>query len=71
MREVADSICSELCALMTNNLLREWHLRIKFGDDTTALEILPRNGISLLNVAVSDIHKFSIEHNMKAQRNVN
>lgn len=67
MREVADSICSELCAVMTNNdyLLREWHLRIKFGDDTTALEILPRNGISLLNVAVSDIHKFSIEHNMK------
>ena len=29
------------------------------------LEILPRNGISLLNVAVNDIHKFSIPHNMK------
>ena len=41
------------------------HLRIKFVDDTTALEILPRNGISLPNVAVIDIHKFSIEHNMK------
>ena len=52
-------------AVMTNNLLRDWHLRIKFVDDTTALEILPRNGISLLNVAVNDIHKFSIEHNMK------
>ena len=51
---------------MTNNLLRDWHLRIKFVDDTTALEILPlRNGISLLNVAVNDIHKFSIEHNTK------
>ena len=51
---------------MTNNLLRDWHLRIKFVDDTTALEILPlRNGISLLNVAVNHIHKFSIEHNMK------
>ena len=50
---------------MTNNLLRDWHLRIKFVDDTTALEILPRNGISLLNVAVNDIYKFSIEHNMK------
>ena len=46
--------------------MRDWHLRIKFVDDTTALEILPlRNGISLLNVAVNDIHKFSIEHNMK------
>ena len=55
-----------LFAAMTNNLLRDWHLRIKFVDDTTALEILPlRNGISLLNVAVNDIHKFSIEHNMK------
>ena len=54
-----------LFAVMTNNLLRDWHLRIKFVDDTTALEILPRNGISLLNVAVNDIHKFSIEHNMK------
>lgn len=32
-----------LFAVMTNNLLHEWHLRIKFVDDTTALEILPRN----------------------------
>ena len=53
-----------LFAVMTNNLLRDWHLRIKFVDDTTALEIL-RNGINLLNVAVNDIHKFSIEHYMK------
>ena len=29
------------------------------------LSALPRNGISLLNVAVNDIHKFSIEHSMK------
>ena len=53
-----------LFLVMTNNLFRDWHLRTKFVDDTTALEILPRNGISLLNVAVNDIHKFSIEHNM-------
>ena len=52
-----------LFAVMTNNLLRDWHLRIKFLDDTTALEILPRNGISLLKIALNDIHKFSIEHN--------
>ena len=54
-----------LFPVMTNNLLHGWHLRIKFVDDTTVLEILPRNGISLLNVAVNDIHEFSIEHNMK------
>ena len=49
-----------LFAVMTNNLLREWHLRIKFVDDITALEILPRNGISLLNVAVNDIHNMKL-----------
>ena len=46
--------------------MRDWNLRINFVDDlTTALEILRRNGISLLNVAVKDIHKFSIKQNMK------
>ena len=32
-----------LFTIMTNNLLRSWNLRIKFVDDTTALEIVPRN----------------------------
>ena len=50
---------------MTNDLLRNWHLRIKFVEDTTALEILPRNGVSFLNHAVSNIHQFSSEHNMR------
>ena len=54
-----------LFAVMTNNLLREWHLRKKFVVDTTALEILPSNGISLRNRAVNDIHKLSMERNMK------
>ena len=58
-------LCVILFVVMTNNLLRDWHFRIKFVDDTTALEILPRNGISLLNVAVNDIHKFSKERHMK------
>ena len=44
-----------LFAVMTNDLLRNWHLRIKFVDDTTVLEILQRNGVDLLNHAVSDI----------------
>ena len=34
----------------TNKLLSVWHLRIKFVADTTALEIIPRNSINLLNV---------------------
>ena len=50
---------------MTNRLLSDWHLRIKFVDDTSGLEIIPRNSISLLDCAPSDIHNFTIAHNMK------
>ena len=34
-------------------------------NDTSAIEILPKNSISLLNSAVSDIHNFSVNHNMR------
>ena len=56
-----------LFAVMTNRLLSDWHLCIKFVDDTctSALEIIPRNSISLLNFAAFDIHNFAIAHNMK------
>ena len=50
---------------MTNNLLADWPLRVKFMDDTSAIEILPRNSISLLNSILSDIHKFSMDYNMR------
>ena len=54
-----------LFAVMTNSLLVDWHLRTKFVDDTSAVEILPRNSISLLNMAVTSIHNFAVTHNMK------
>ena len=50
---------------MTNNLLHDWNLRTKFVDNTSALEIIPRNSTSVLNNAVADIHNFAMEHNMK------
>ena len=53
-----------LFAIMTNNLSADWHLRVKFVDDMSAIEILPRNSISLLNSIVSGIHKFSMDSNM-------
>ena len=53
-----------LFTIMTNNLSADWHLRFKFVDDMSAIEILPRNSISLLNSIVSDIHKFSMDPNM-------
>ena len=54
-----------LFAVMTNRLLSDWYLRIKFVDDSSAPEIIPRNSISLLNCAASDIHNFAIAYNMK------
>ena len=50
---------------MTNNILADWHPRVKFVDDTSAIEMLPKNSISLLNSAVSDLHNFSVDHNMR------
>ena len=50
---------------MTNNLLKDWKLKIKFVDDTTPFEILPRNSMSLLKFAASDTQYFSESHNMK------
>ena len=51
--------------IMTNDLLLDWNLRTKFVDDTTALEIIPRNSISLLDVAANMINDFAVSHNMK------
>ena len=50
---------------MTNNFISDWCLRLKFVDDTAALEIIPRNSISYLNNAVDEIlHQCSINQNM-------
>ena len=49
---------------LTNNLLYDWNLRNKFVDDTSALEIIPRNSISVLNNAADDIHNFAMEHKL-------
>ena len=54
-----------LFVIMTNSLLADRHLRAKFVDDTSALEILPRNSISLLNMAVFSTHDFAVTHKMK------
>ena len=54
-----------LFTVMTNKLLSDWRLRIKYVDDTSALEIIPRNSTSLLNIVASDIHNFAMTHNMR------
>ena len=54
-----------LFAVMIDKLLRNWHMRTKYVDDTTAFEIIPRNSISMLDLVVREIHDYCIDHKMK------
>ena len=54
-----------LFADMDNDLIQSWGARIKFVDDRTVLEVVPRNSPSLLNVVVDDIHAFAVNNNMR------
>ena len=49
-----------LFTVMTNKLLSDWQLCIKYVDDNSALEIIPRNSTSLLNIVASDIHTLAM-----------
>ena len=48
-----------LFAILVNNLLKNWHGRIKFVDDTTAFEIIPRGSPSILPMMVDEISNFA------------
>ena len=50
---------------MVNDLVQSWGARIKFVDDLTVLEVVPRNSPSLLNVVVDDIHAFAVNNSMR------
>ena len=50
---------------MVSDLISTWGPRIKFVDDLTALEIVPRNSPSYMNHIVSDIQTFACHNNMK------
>ena len=54
-----------LFSVMTDRLLSDWKLHIKFVGDTSAIEIIPRNSISLLNSASLDIQQFAMNHNRR------
>ena len=47
------------------DLVQSWNTRIKFVDDLTVLEVVPRNSPSLLNIVVDDIHVFAVNNNMR------
>lgn len=54
-----------LFAVMVNDLLPIWGPRIKFVDDLTTMEIVPRNSPSYMCHIVSDIRAFACSNNMK------
>ena len=49
-----------LFAVMINKLLRNWHMRTKYVDDTTAFEIIPRNSINNNNTLFVQYHEQEI-----------
>ena len=50
---------------LKNKLLRNCHMLSKYVDDNTAIEIIPRNSISILDLVVRGIHEYCIEHKIK------
>ena len=54
-----------LFSVMPNELLIDWNLRTKFVDDTTALEIIPRNSTSLMNIVAENVSEFAEKNRMK------
>ena len=42
-------------------------MRTKYVDDTTTLEIIPRNSFSMLDVVVREIHDYCIEKKTKTK----
>jgi hypothetical protein len=51
---------------MVNELAKKWGNRIKFVDDLTVAEIIPRNPPSLLHMIVEEeIHRYAVTNRMK------
>ena len=54
-----------LFAILVNQLLNNWHGRIKFVNDLTAFEIIPRGSPSLLPIVVNEISQFASKRGME------
>jgi hypothetical protein len=54
-----------LFAILTNSLLKDWQGRVKFVDDTTLLEIVPRCSPSILHAVVDEIFNFASSRGME------
>ncbi|CAB3995721.1 RNA-directed DNA polymerase from mobile element jockey, partial [Paramuricea clavata] len=54
-----------LFAVLINSLLKNWPSRIKFVDDTSALEIIPHFSSSLMPLVVNEISDYALERGME------
>jgi hypothetical protein len=54
-----------LFPIMVNSLLKDWQGRIKYVDDTSALEIIPRCSPNLLPIVVNEFSDFAVSRGMK------
>ena len=54
-----------LFAVMVNELVNNWSLRVKFVDDLTIMEVIPRNSPSIMCHVISDVQEFASNNNMQ------
>ena len=54
-----------LFAVMVDDLVRSWGPRIKYVDDLTILEVIPRNSLSVMKYLVNDVNSFAHCNNMQ------
>ena len=54
-----------LFAILVNYLLKNWQGRIKFVDDTTTFDIIPRGSPSILPIVVDEISNFASRRGMQ------
>ena len=50
---------------MTSDLLIDWRLSTKFVDDTTTLELIPKNSISVTTIVADNIIDFAESNHLK------
>ena len=54
-----------LFAILFNNLVKDWETRVKYEDDLSVLEIIPRCSTSMLPFIARDICSRASSHGMK------
>ena len=54
-----------LFAVMVNELVNNWSLRVKFVDDLTIMEVIPRNSPSIMRHVILDVQEFASNNNMQ------